>query len=126
VTVTAASLGRDSTPRPGVDQSDITAEGQDSNARNSPRRPGVLLDRDGTIIVDHGYVGAVDRVDFIDGASEAIARFNRARIPVAVVTNQSGVARRIGRLFGSRKLRAARCLVVPESGRRSPVHLGAH
>lgn len=57
------------------------------------RRAGVLLDRDGTIIVDHGYVGSVDRVDFIDGAAEAIARFNRAGVPVAVVTNQSGVAR---------------------------------
>jgi D-sedoheptulose 7-phosphate isomerase/D-glycero-D-manno-heptose 1,7-bisphosphate phosphatase len=56
-------------------------------------RPGVLLDRDGTIIVDHGYVGSVDRVEFIDGAAEAIAKFNRAGIPVAVVTNQAGVAR---------------------------------
>lgn len=57
------------------------------------RRPGILLDRDGTIIVDHGYVGSIERVDFIDGAPEAIARFNRAGIPVAVVTNQAGVAR---------------------------------
>jgi histidinol-phosphate phosphatase family protein len=56
-------------------------------------RPGILLDRDGTIIVDHGYVGSVERVDFIDGAAEAIATFNRAGIPVAVVTNQAGVAR---------------------------------
>jgi histidinol-phosphate phosphatase family protein len=56
-------------------------------------RPGVLLDRDGTIIVDHGYVGSVDRVEFIEGALEAIARFNQANIPVAVVTNQAGVAR---------------------------------
>jgi histidinol-phosphate phosphatase family protein len=56
-------------------------------------RPGILLDRDGTIIVDHGYVGSVDRVEFIDGAPEAIAMFNRAAIPVAVVTNQAGVAR---------------------------------
>ena len=55
-------------------------------------RPGILLDRDGTIIVDHGYVGSVDRVDFIDGAAEAIAGFNAAGIPVAVVTNQAGVA----------------------------------
>ena len=58
-----------------------------------PPRPGILLDRDGTIIVDHGYVGSVERVDFIDGAAEAIATFNRAGIPVAVVTNQAGVAR---------------------------------
>ena len=62
-------------------------------ARHSRLRPGILLDRDGTIIVDHGYVGSIDRVEFIDGAPEAIARFNRAGIPVAVVTNQAGVAR---------------------------------
>jgi histidinol-phosphate phosphatase family protein len=55
--------------------------------------PGVLLDRDGTIIVDSGYVGSVDRVDFIDGAIEAIAALNAAGIPVAVVTNQAGIAR---------------------------------
>jgi D-sedoheptulose 7-phosphate isomerase/D-glycero-D-manno-heptose 1,7-bisphosphate phosphatase len=56
-------------------------------------RAGVLLDRDGTIIVDHGYVGTVDRVEFIPGAIDAIAALNRAGIPVAVVTNQAGVAR---------------------------------
>ena len=61
--------------------------------RNSSSRPGILLDRDGTIIVDHGYVGSIDRVEFIEGAPEAIAKFNRANIPVAVVTNQAGVAR---------------------------------
>lgn len=63
------------------------------DTRSSSSRPGILLDRDGTIIVDYGYVGSVERVEFIDGSPEAIARFNRARIPVAVVTNQAGVAR---------------------------------
>lgn len=58
-----------------------------------PSRPGILLDRDGTIIVDHGHVGSIERVDFIEGAAEAIATFNRAGIPVVVVTNQAGVAR---------------------------------
>jgi len=62
-------------------------------AGSSRPRAGVLLDRDGTIIVDHGYVGSVDRVEFIAGSPEAIARLNRAGIPVAVVTNQAGVAR---------------------------------
>jgi histidinol-phosphate phosphatase family domain/HAD-superfamily hydrolase, subfamily IIIA len=56
-------------------------------------RRGVLLDRDGTIIVDTGYVGAVQDVVFIDGAIEAIARLNAVGLPVAVVTNQAGVAR---------------------------------
>ncbi len=56
-------------------------------------RRGVLLDRDGTINVDHGYVGAVEDVHFLEGAIEAIARLNAAGIPVAVVSNQAGVAR---------------------------------
>lgn len=59
----------------------------------SAPQPGVLLDRDGTIIVDHGYVGSVERVEFLDGAPQAIASFNRAGLPVAVVSNQAGVAR---------------------------------
>src|SRR5215469_6952680 len=67
----------------------------DGNAAppGTPARAGILLDRDGTIIVDHGYVGSVDQVEFIEGSPEAIASFNRAGIPVAVVTNQAGVAR---------------------------------
>ena len=62
-------------------------------AFGSGRQPGVLLDRDGTIIVDDGYIGSVDRVEFITGALEAITAFNTAAVPVAVVTNQAGVAR---------------------------------
>jgi D,D-heptose 1,7-bisphosphate phosphatase len=68
-------------------------KGSMSTASSSCSRPGILLDRDGTIIVDHGYVGSVDRVEFIEGAVEAIARFNQVGLPVAVLTNQAGVAR---------------------------------
>src|SRR6516164_8679219 len=73
----------------------VIAPGEGSGTEAGPTRlrPGILLDRDGTIIVDHGYVGSVDRVEFIDGVQEAIAKFNRAGIPVAVVMNQAGVAR---------------------------------
>ena len=56
-------------------------------------RRGVLVDRDGTIIVDSGYVGSVDDVVFLEGAVEAIAKLNAANVPVAVVSNQAGVAR---------------------------------
>ena len=72
------------------------AAGLDKSMRTesgSLGRAGVLLDRDGTIIVDHGYVGTIDRVEFIGGAADAIAAFNHAGLPVAVVTNQAGVAR---------------------------------
>ena len=67
--------------------------GSRPTAHGSSPRPGILLDRDGTIIVDHGHVGSVERVELIEGAAHAIAEMNKARIPVAVVTNQSGVAR---------------------------------
>jgi D,D-heptose 1,7-bisphosphate phosphatase len=67
-------------------------------------RPGILLDRDGTIIVDHGYVGSVDRVEFIDGAPEAIALFNKSDIPVAVITNQAGIARGLYRIDDVRQV----------------------
>lgn len=75
------------------DAVEVGTTGPGCKPRNLRLRPGILLDRDGTIIVDHGYVGSVDRVEFIDGAAAAIARFNWAGIPVAVVTNQAGVAR---------------------------------
>lgn len=59
----------------------------------SSGRPGILLDRDGTIIEDYHYVGHIERVQLIPGAAQAIARFNSAGIPVAIVTNQGGAAR---------------------------------
>jgi len=65
-----------------------------TNRPNAPAvRAGVLLDRDGTIIADTGYVGRTHDVRFLDGAMDAIARLNAAGVPVAVVTNQAGVAR---------------------------------
>lgn len=81
-------------------------------------RPGVLLDRDGTIIVDFGYVGSVDRVEFIDGSIGAIAELNAAGIPVAVVTNQAGVARGY---YGLEDVDAVHCHIDAELARR-----GAH
>ncbi len=72
-------------------------------SKANDRRPGVLLDRDGTIIKDLGYVGSVDRVELLDGAAEAVAALNAADIPVAVVTNQAGVARG---LYGIEDVRA--------------------
>lgn len=57
------------------------------------RRSGVIFDRDGVLIVDHGYVGEVERIEWMAGAREAVAALNAAGVAVAVATNQSGVAR---------------------------------
>lgn len=54
-----------------------------------------FLDRDGTIGEEMGYVNHIDRFDVFPFAAEAIRQLNEAKIPVIVVTNQSGVARNI-------------------------------
>lgn len=56
----------------------------------------VLLDRDGTINVkapEGEYVTAPDGLELLPGAAGAIRALNHAGIPVAVVTNQRGIAR---------------------------------
>lgn len=52
-----------------------------------------MLDRDGTVSEEVGYVNHIDRFLLYPFAAEAIARLNRARIKTVIVTNQSGVAR---------------------------------
>jgi D-glycero-D-manno-heptose 1,7-bisphosphate phosphatase len=54
--------------------------------------PGALLDRDGTINVDEGYVAKPDDLEFKPGAVEAILTLNQRGYKVAVITNQGGVA----------------------------------
>jgi histidinol-phosphate phosphatase family protein len=53
----------------------------------------VLLDRDGTLVHDVPYNGDPARVTPVDGAREALDRLRREGVRVALVTNQSGVAR---------------------------------
>jgi histidinol-phosphate phosphatase family protein len=55
--------------------------------------PGVLLDRDGTLIQERHYLADPDGVELVPGAGAALRRLNQAGYPVALVTNQSGVAR---------------------------------
>ncbi len=58
----------------------------------APRRF-VLIDRDGTINVEKHYLSDPGLLELLPGAGEAIHRFNRAGFGVAVITNQSGIAR---------------------------------
>jgi D-glycero-D-manno-heptose 1,7-bisphosphate phosphatase len=53
----------------------------------------VLVDRDGTIIVDVPYNGDPARVEPIDGAKATLDRLREAGLKVGVLTNQSGVGR---------------------------------
>ncbi|HPE48379.1 MAG TPA: HAD family hydrolase [Hyphomonas sp.] len=63
------------------------------NAIMVSARPALFLDRDGVINVDKGYVSRVEDFEWVEGAAETIAAFNRRGWYVFVVTNQSGIAR---------------------------------
>ena len=56
-------------------------------------RPGLFLDRDGVIVDDIDFLAGPENVRLLPGAAELIAEANRCAVPVAVVTNQSGIAR---------------------------------
>jgi D-glycero-D-manno-heptose 1,7-bisphosphate phosphatase len=53
----------------------------------------VLLDRDGTLVEDVPYNGDPDRVVPVPGAAAALGRLRSAGLALALVSNQSGVAR---------------------------------
>ena len=55
--------------------------------------PALLLDRDGTVCVEVGYVNHVSRLDLLPRAGEAIRRARAAGYRCVLVTNQAGVAR---------------------------------
>jgi D-glycero-D-manno-heptose 1,7-bisphosphate phosphatase len=54
---------------------------------------GVFLDRDGTIIEEVGYLDRIERLALYPWTVDAIRAFNRAHLPVVMVSNQAGVAR---------------------------------
>ena len=57
------------------------------------RRPAVFFDRDGVLNHDSGYTFEAGKLQWIEGAREAVKAFNDAGYFTFVVTNQSGVAR---------------------------------
>lgn len=57
------------------------------------KRKALILDRDGTISQEVGYLDRADRVRLIEGSAEAVRRANEAGFQTIVATNQSGVAR---------------------------------
>ncbi len=57
------------------------------------RRPFVLLDRDGTLLEDAGYVHRIADYRPLPGAIEGLCLLQRAGFGLAVLTNQSGIGR---------------------------------
>src|SRR5947207_6199998 len=61
--------------------------------RSARGHPALFLDRDGTIIVDTGYLRRVEDIAVIPRAAKVIAAANHRNIPVVMVTNQAGIGR---------------------------------
>jgi len=92
----------------------------------------VLLDRDGTVIVDEHYLCDPARVRLLPGAGQALARLADAGMRLFLVSNQSGIGRgffteaghlavqarleALLREHGVRLADAAFCLHAPDAG----------
>ncbi|MER7333193.1 MULTISPECIES: HAD-IIIA family hydrolase [unclassified Micromonospora] len=74
----------------------------------------VLLDRDGTLVEDVPYNGDPEKVRPMPGARAALDRLRAAGLKLAVVTNQSGLARGY---FGEAQMRAVHARVEELLGR---------
>jgi D,D-heptose 1,7-bisphosphate phosphatase len=52
----------------------------------------LFLDRDGVIILDHGYVNTISRTNLIEETIRMMWVANQNRIPITIISNQAGVA----------------------------------
>lgn len=60
---------------------------------DTPHRPAVFLDRDGTLNVERNYLGDPALLEVFGGAGAALRRLQDAGYALIVVTNQSGIGR---------------------------------
>lgn len=86
----------------------------------TPRRA-VILDRDGTIVVDHGYLDDPQKLSLLPGAADGLRALHERGHPLLIVSNQSGVGRRLltlGRMHevNARLERMLAALGVPLKG----------
>lgn len=64
-------------------------------SRSRPGRRLVLLDRDGTLNVERNYLADASGLELLPGVIPALRRLREHGLGLVVVTNQSGVARRL-------------------------------
>ncbi len=58
-----------------------------------PYARAALVDRDGTVIADRGYLDDPGGVEILPGAAEGLARMRSFVLGLAILTNQSGIGR---------------------------------
>jgi histidinol-phosphate phosphatase family protein len=78
-------------------------------------RKAAFLDRDGTIIVDTGYIANPELVELLPGAADALCALGRD-YALVIVSNQSGVARGLIRTEQLAAVHARMELLLAEAG----------
>lgn len=56
-------------------------------------KPAIFIDRDGVVVELVDYLNRIDQVILMPGIADAIRAVNQAKIPLVIITNQSGIAR---------------------------------
>jgi histidinol-phosphate phosphatase family protein len=78
--------------------------------------PALLVDRDGTLIVNKHYLADPRQVELIDGAAEALKLARQKGYKIIVVSNQSGVARGYHTIEDVERVNARVAEVLNEQG----------
>jgi D-glycero-D-manno-heptose 1,7-bisphosphate phosphatase len=66
--------------------------------------PFVVLDRDGTIIVERNYLHDPEEVELLPNALEGIRAMRTLGLPVVIISNQAGVGRGLYRLEDAQRV----------------------
>jgi len=78
----------------------------------------VILDRDGTIVVDKHYLSSPEGLEFLPGAEDGLRWFYEHGYKLVVITNQSGVGRGIFSLKCLDEIHHKFCQMVSSAGAR--------
>jgi D-glycero-D-manno-heptose 1,7-bisphosphate phosphatase len=78
----------------------------------------VILDRDGTLVIDRGYLGDAAGLEFEPGAAEGLNWLYSHGYRLVVITNQSGVGRGLFTLERLEEMNARLRVMVEDVGAR--------
>jgi D-glycero-D-manno-heptose 1,7-bisphosphate phosphatase len=78
----------------------------------------IVLDRDGTMVIDRGYAADAAALEFVPGAAEGLRLLHASGYRLVVITNQSGVGRGLFPLERVHEMNARLDVMVREEGAR--------
>lgn len=88
-----APAGAPDPAHPDVEVLERACERALARHRGGAARPGVFLDRDGTLVRETEYLRDPEAVELLPGVARALRNLVEAGVPLIVVSNQSGVGR---------------------------------